>query len=117
MEEHQPRKLYVLSLGSASLSKPRLDAIMQEAQGESIMEKQSNSRMCFVCGIDNPIGLHLSFYTDDEGRCIASFRPKPEHQGYPGHLHGGIINTLLDVPTQIPVHSGVLSVLLSITAP
>jgi acyl-coenzyme A thioesterase PaaI-like protein len=69
---------------------------MQPAQGGSIMEKQPNSRMCFVCGIDNPIGLHLSFYTDDEGRCIARFRPGPEHQGYPGHLHGGIISTLLD---------------------
>jgi len=52
--------------------------------------------MCFVCGIDNPIGLHLHFYTDDEGRCVARFRPKPEHQGYPGHLHGGVISTLLD---------------------
>jgi hypothetical protein len=41
------------------------------------MEKQPNSRMCFVCGIDNPIGLHLSFYTDDEGRCIARF-PVPD---------------------------------------
>jgi acyl-coenzyme A thioesterase PaaI-like protein len=60
------------------------------------MEKQPNSRMCFVCGIENPIGLKLKFYTDDEGRCIACFRPKPEHQGYPGHLHGGIISTLLD---------------------
>ena len=60
------------------------------------MEKQPNSRMCFVCGIDNPIGLHLSFYTDEEGRCIARFRPKPEHQGYPGHLHGGVISSLLD---------------------
>jgi acyl-coenzyme A thioesterase PaaI-like protein len=59
------------------------------------VEKQPNSRMCFVCGIDNPIGLHLKFYTDDEGRCIARFRPRPEHQGYPGHLHGGIISTLL----------------------
>lgn len=60
------------------------------------MEKQPNSRMCFACGIDNPIGLHLKFYSDDEGRCIAHFRPKPEHQGYPGHMHGGIISTLLD---------------------
>ena len=60
------------------------------------MKKQPNSRMCFVCGIENPIGLKLKFYTDDEGRCIARFRPKPEHQGYPGHLHGGIISTLLD---------------------
>jgi acyl-coenzyme A thioesterase PaaI-like protein len=66
--------------------------------------------MCFVCGIDNPIGLHLSFYTYDEGRCIARFHPKPEHQGYPGHLHGGIISTLLDVPTQIPIPAGVLAV-------
>jgi hypothetical protein len=74
------------------------------------MEKQPNSRMCFVCGIENPIGLKLRFYTDDEGRCIARFRPKPEHQGYPGHLHGGIISTLLDVPTQIPVHPDPLSV-------
>jgi acyl-coenzyme A thioesterase PaaI-like protein len=60
------------------------------------MEKQPNSRMCFLCGIDNPIGLKLKFYTDEEGRCVARFRPRPEHQGYPGHLHGGIISALLD---------------------
>jgi hypothetical protein len=48
------------------------------------------------------IGLHLRFYTDDEGRCIARFRPKPEHQGFPGQLHGGIVSTLLDEPSQIP---------------
>jgi acyl-coenzyme A thioesterase PaaI-like protein len=83
---------------------------MREAREETIIEKQPNSRMCFVCGIDNPIGLHLAFYTDEEGRCIARFRPKSEHQGYPGHLHGGLISTLLDVPTQISVHSGVLAV-------
>jgi acyl-coenzyme A thioesterase PaaI-like protein len=51
--------------------------------------------MCFLCGIDNPIGLHLKFYTDNERRCIARFQPKPEHQGYPGQLHGGIISMLL----------------------
>ena len=74
------------------------------------MEKQPNSRMCFVCGVDNPIGLHLSFYTDDAGRCIARFRPRPEHQGFPGWLHGGIASTLLDEPTQIAVHAGVHAV-------
>ena len=72
------------------------------------MEKQPNSRMCFVCGIENPIGLRLAFYTDDEGRCISRFRPKPEHQGYPGHLHGGIITTLLDeVMGRVLVHQNV----------
>jgi len=60
--------------------------------------------------IENPIGLHLAFYTDHEGRCAARFRPKPEHQGFPGQLHGGLISTLLDVPTQIPVYFGVLAV-------
>jgi len=60
------------------------------------VEKQPNSRMGFVWGIDNPIGLQLSFYTDDDGRCGARFQPRPEHQGYPGHMHGGIISTLLD---------------------
>jgi acyl-coenzyme A thioesterase PaaI-like protein len=60
------------------------------------MEKQPNSRMCFVCGTENPIGLKLKFYTDDEGRCITRFQPREEHQGYPGHLHGGVISTLLD---------------------
>ena len=47
------------------------------------MEKQPIPRMCFVCGIENPIGLKLKFYTDDEGRCIARFRPQHEHQAYP----------------------------------
>ncbi len=60
------------------------------------MEKQPNSRMCFVCGIENRIGLHLRFYTDDEGGCITRFQPKPEHQGFPGQLHGGLISSLLD---------------------
>jgi hypothetical protein len=51
--------------------------------------------MYFVCGIENPIGLKLKFYTD-EGRCIARFRPGPGHQGFPGQLHGGLISTLLN---------------------
>ena len=60
------------------------------------MEKQPNSRMCFVCGIDNPIGLKLAFYTQDDGSVMAHFSPRPEHQGDAGTLHGGIATTLLD---------------------
>lgn len=60
------------------------------------MEKQPNSAMCFVCGVQNPIGLHLSFYDDEEGRVVAHWTPGEEHQGYPGVLHGGIAATLLD---------------------
>ena len=52
------------------------------------MEKHPNSRMCFVCGIGNPIGLKLKFYTEDEGRCVARFRPGSEHQATPAICTG-----------------------------
>ena len=59
------------------------------------MEKQPNSRYCFLCGIENPIGLNLSFYQEGD-RVVAHYCPKEEHQGYPGVLHGGITCALLD---------------------
>ena len=61
-------------------------------------------------GVNPEFGLHLKFYTDDEGRCIPRFRPGLEHQGYPGQLHGGIISSLTDEQTQIAVLACVLAV-------
>ncbi len=52
--------------------------------------------MCFVCGRDNPIGMHLHFYADDTGRVHATYTPHEEHQSYPGVMHGGLITALLD---------------------
>ena len=52
--------------------------------------------MCFICGMQNPIGLKIFFYEQADGSVIANFTPKEEHQGYPGVLHGGIITALLD---------------------
>lgn len=60
------------------------------------MEKQPNSRYCFLCGLENPKGLKLAFYADENNRVIARFVPSEEYQGYPGVLHGGIICALLD---------------------
>jgi len=60
------------------------------------MHKQPNSRMCFVCGLENPIGLKAFFYEDDDGRVIVKFTPHEEHQGYPSFMHGGIISALMD---------------------
>lgn len=51
--------------------------------------------MCFGCGRDNPMGLHLHFRTDENG-CYTSFVPQPVHQSYDGRMHGGLISTLLD---------------------
>jgi len=60
------------------------------------MAKQANSRQCFVCGIDNPVGLHLKFYETDSGEVAVDFTPPEHYQGYPGVLHGGIAASILD---------------------
>ncbi len=50
---------------------------------------------CFVCGPDNPIGLHLTFRLED-GACVSEFTPGENHQGYPGVIHGGMLYSALD---------------------
>lgn len=57
--------------------------------------RQPNSRMCFVCGMQNPIGLKIIFETDGK-QVWAKFTAQDELQGYPGILHGGITFALLD---------------------
>lgn len=52
--------------------------------------------MCFVCGRDNPIGLHMHFYADRDGCVYADYIPRAEQQGYPGVMHGGILTAMLD---------------------
>jgi len=61
-----------------------------------VTAKQENSNMCFVCGFENPFGLHASFYELDNGELMGIFKPGEEHQGYPNRLHGGIASTILD---------------------
>ena len=60
------------------------------------MEKQPNSRLCFVCGVENPVGLHLKFYETSAGEIKAEFSAPEQYQGYPGVLHGGIVASILD---------------------
>jgi len=61
-----------------------------------VVKKQPNSRMCFVCGLENKFGLKSRFYELENGQLLAVFTPEEEHQGYPGRLHGGIAATILD---------------------
>lgn len=62
----------------------------------TVTRKQHNSRMCFVCGLNNPAGLHAAMYELESGEVVALFRPAAHHQSYPGRLHGGIAATILD---------------------
>jgi acyl-coenzyme A thioesterase PaaI-like protein len=55
------------------------------------------AELCYVCGRDNPVGLHVDFTIDGPSRSIsATFIPKPHHQGYEGIVHGGILSAILD---------------------
>lgn len=58
---------------------------------------QPTSRMCFVCGRENPAGLHAQFYEDQEKQQVIVNITLPEsYQGYPGVTHGGIVASILD---------------------
>jgi acyl-coenzyme A thioesterase PaaI-like protein len=61
--------------------------------------KQPNSSQCFVCGVENPNGLHLTFYDSAPGEVTADYRVPAHFQGYPGVTHGGIIASMLDEVT------------------
>ena len=59
------------------------------------MLRLPHTKSCFVCGLNNPIGLKLDFETD--GKIVqARFTPRPEHAGFKQTVHGGIISTVLD---------------------
>jgi len=51
--------------------------------------------MCFACGSDNPIGLHIEFALEDD-LCTGLFVPGENHVGFHDTVHGGIIFSALD---------------------
>lgn len=61
-----------------------------------VKSKQRNSRMCFICGMDNKEGLKAQFYTMEDGSVMTPFMYRAEHQSFPGRVHGGLIATMLD---------------------
>lgn len=69
---------------------------MRALKTHRILGAQNVSRMCVVCGTENPAGLHARFYELETGELLGVFKPSERHQGYPGRLHGGIASTALD---------------------
>ena len=51
---------------------------------------------CYVCGSDNAASLGVVFERGDDGRSSTTYRARPEHDGWPGMLHGGVLFALLD---------------------
>ena len=61
--------------------------------------KQPNSNHCFVCGRNNPYGLHLKFYESSPGEVTVEYSVPEQFQGYPGVVHGGVVAAILDEVT------------------
>jgi acyl-coenzyme A thioesterase PaaI-like protein len=59
------------------------------------MRELPHTRSCFVCGETNPAGLKLRMETDGR-RVVTRWRPGPEHIGFQGTVHGGLLSTVLD---------------------
>ncbi len=51
---------------------------------------------CYVCGPENPEGLHVRFHKDGADGCRAEYVARAEHCGWPGIIHGGLLFTLMD---------------------
>jgi len=72
-------------------------------------EDNSSARMCFACGKDNPIGLHITFHVDGDV-CTAEFTPDENHLSWENTVHGGIIYSALDdVMGNIPYRQGMVA--------
>lgn len=61
-----------------------------------VVSKQTNSRNCFVCGLDNEYGVKAPFYNLEDDSVATLFKFSSQHQSYPGRTHGGIISAMLD---------------------
>lgn len=56
-----------------------------------------HTRGCLVCGRENPHGLRLSLHVDtDTGTVTTDYTPTPQHIGFEGIIHGGVLATVLD---------------------
>ncbi len=61
-----------------------------------VLGTQNVSRMCAVCGRENEWSLRARFFNMEGGWLLAQVQPIPEHQSYPGRMHGGVGGAIID---------------------
>jgi acyl-coenzyme A thioesterase PaaI-like protein len=69
---------------------------MERAGDGEEVRKQPNSRSCFVCGLENPFGLKLTFKETLSREVVSRTSIPRQYEGYPGVVHGGITAAMLD---------------------
>ncbi len=60
-------------------------------------KRQPTSCGCFLCGKDNPLGLKIVWFNNnDNNTAEAEVTVSENYRSYPGVVHGGIVAALLD---------------------
>ena len=62
---------------------------------QSLQDRYAPHTRCFGCGPANEKGLRIKSYPEGDG-LVATWRPEPHHEAFPGVLNGGICGALLD---------------------
>jgi len=62
---------------------------------ESLQDRFAPHNRCFGCGPANEKGLRIKSVPEGD-ELVATFRPEPHHEAFPGVLNGGICGALLD---------------------
>jgi acyl-coenzyme A thioesterase PaaI-like protein len=70
----------------------------------SIRLRPKDAKTCYVCGPENVSGLRVPFRADGAHGSWALYTARPEHEGWPGLLHGGVIFSLMDEALGWAVH-------------
>ncbi len=69
---------------------------IEERQNALTSMREEHHRTCPVCGDRNPNGLRAAFEVRPDGAVEAEIICGKGSEGYAGHVHGGIISSLLD---------------------
>lgn len=73
--------------------------------GQVAREDAPLNSACFVCGEENPHGLHLAFQAAGD-RASAVWTPRIGWESFQGVIHGGVISSVLDEAMAKAIISG-----------
>ena len=64
------------------------DTVLKYIRGEKmkVIKKQTNSKSCIICGLDNAAGVKAPFYEMEDGSVVTLFSYSAQHQSYPGRV-------------------------------
>ena len=73
---------------------PKIERV--EVRAHKVAQRIPWSETCFGCNEALPGGLGVRAYVTEDGYVVGLCTTKPEHTGFPGVTHGGILSTYFD---------------------